>query len=283
MNTPALIRELEAALSQDPLDLANCALMIAKIEYPRLNPEPTLSRLDGLGRLAATRLDPLAKLPIRDRIEALNHLLFDEEQFAGNQTHYADFRNSLLNIVVERRRGIPITLALVYLEVARRAGLSALGISFPGHFLVRVPNDDGDAVILDPFNGGREIGEAGCRALFRRHVGRQARFSRSLLEPCSGRQLLARMLNNLKRTYVEQRSFPQARDATSLLCALDPSLESELRDRGLLAYHLDDYPSALRDLEHYLRRRSWDNTDRDEHERVLEHVKTLRGRVAGLN
>jgi regulator of sirC expression with transglutaminase-like and TPR domain len=105
-----------------------------------------------------------------------------------------------------------------------------------------------------------------------------------MLQPCSARQFLARMLNNLKRTYVEWRSFPQARWVTELLLMTDPTHLSELRDRGLLAYHLDDFPAALRDLEEYLRLNHWSETsDRDEREQIWEHVKNLRRRVAGLN
>ena len=107
---------------------------------------------------------------------------------------------------------------------------------------------------------------------------------RGLLRPCSPRHMLARMLNNLKRTYVELRSFPQARLTTEMLLVVDPTLIVELRDRGLLNYHLDDFPAALRDLEAYLRLSSQsDSVDRDERNQIWEHVKNLRRRVAGMN
>jgi regulator of sirC expression with transglutaminase-like and TPR domain len=282
-----LTSELQAVLETDPLDLARAALVIAKIEYPRLDPGPTLARLDSLGERGARRLGALRDAPIQDRITELNRLLYEDERFEGNRRHYGDFRNSLLNVVMERRMGIPISLALVHVEVARRAGLEILGVSFPGHFLLRVPPDAGDeragAIILDPFDAGRRLDELDCRSLLRRKVGEDTRFSRAMLAPCSGRQFLARMLSNLKRTYVELRSFPHARAVTELLLTVDPAFGSDLRDRGLIAYHLDDFQTALRDLEHYLRLRTWNDADRDERQRVAEHVKALRSRVAGLN
>jgi len=163
-------------------------------------------------------------------------------------------------------------------------------VSFPGHFLMRVPaltlgaDGEEDEVLLDPFDRGAELDWADCRRLLNRHVGDEAPFDASLLRPCSRRHMLARMLNNLKRTYVEMRSFPQARRVTDLLLAVDPMILSELRDRGLLAYHLDDFPAALRDLEDYLRLNQWkEESEAEERDQVLDHIKALRRRVAGLN
>jgi regulator of sirC expression with transglutaminase-like and TPR domain len=286
MTVDRLSAELAALLEARALDLARAALIVAKVEYPRLDPGPTLNSLDELGARADERLARLGNAPVIERVAELNRLLFQDERFEGNRRHYGDFRNSLLNVVLERRTGIPISLAVVYIEVARRAGLEVFGVSFPGHFLLRVPNDAGDdtgPIILDPFDAGRRLDDRACRALLHQHVGEDAAFDRTLLESCTSRQILGRMLNNLKRTYVELRSYPHARAVTELLLTVGPAFGSDLRDRGLIAYHLDDYPAALRDLERYLRLHTWQDTDRDEHDRVAEHVKALRGRVAGLN
>jgi regulator of sirC expression with transglutaminase-like and TPR domain len=284
MRAPSsLVSELQANVATDPIDLARSALVIAKLEYPRLEPGPSLDELERLGARARARLSQVGSAPIRAKVEALNQLFYGEERFTGNRTHYDDFRNSLLNLVLERRTGIPISLALVYMEVARRAGLDASGVAFPGHFLLRVASGP-DALILDPFDGGAEMDDERCRALLVRHAGEDVTLERSMLQPCTAREFLARMLNNLKRTYVEWRSFPQARWVTELLLTTDPTHLSELRDRGLLAYHLDDFPAALRDLEEYLRLNHWSETsDRDERAQIWEHVKNLRRRVAGLN
>lgn len=283
--------ELDAVLADEPIDLARGALAIARLEYPNLDPEPTLHVLDRLARQATQRLAH-ASGSVRAQIAALNGVIFEDEGFAGNRTHYDDFRNSLLNVVIERRVGIPLTLALVYMEVARRAGVEVRGVAFPGHFLMRVPavtaGGQGNDLILDPFDAGAERSQGDCRALLARHLGHEddesAPLDPALLHPCTPRHMLARMLNNLKRTYVELRSFPQARCATSLLLAVDPTRLSELRDRGLLAYHLDDFPAALRDLGDYLRLNTWgDESAQGERDQIRAHVKTLTRRVAGMN
>ena len=324
-----IVREFESAVAGEPIDLAATALTIAKLEYPQLDPAPHLAALDRLGDLARLRIGRVSATAHRARIAALNALLFEDEGFAGNHSHYDDFRNSLLNTVLDRRLGIPITLALVYMEVAGRAGIDVQGISFPGHFLMRVNAGDrararkarettpprrvraagtprsGDhgvpaservggsagakpnGLILDPFDAGVELDTSDCRKLLARHLGStpdEAPFSPALLQPCSRRQMIGRMLNNLKRTYLEVRSFHHARRVTDLLLALEPINVAELRDRALLAYHLGDLPPALRDLEDYLRLRTWkDDDDREERQQLLDHVRTLKRRVASLN
>jgi regulator of sirC expression with transglutaminase-like and TPR domain len=280
-----LAAELQAVLGEAPIDLARAALVIAKLEYPGLDPQPSLDELARLGDRARRHLARIPAGSGRDGIAALNQVLFDEERFAGNRAHYDDFRNSLLNVVLERRLGIPITLGLVYIDVARQAGVTVAGIAFPGHFLLSAtPDPKRNAVVLDPFSGGVELDDAACRALLATRMGSEVPYDRMLLQPCTSRQLLARILNNLKRTYVELRSFPQARQATHLMLSADPTLLSELRDRGLLAYHLDDYAAALRDLEDYVRLHVWsDDQDKDERKQIWEHVKNLKRRLAGLN
>ena len=282
----SLAAELQGLVSAQPFDLARAALVIARLEYPDLDPRPSLARLDELGARAAEALSPLAGAPISVRLAAVAQQLFERDGYAGNHAHYDDFRNSCLNAVLERRLGIPITLALLYIEVARRAGLEAHGVSFPGHFLLRGPDDDSSErpLILDPFDAGRPLGEPDLRALLVRTAGEDAVYTADLLRPCMPRQLLARMLNNLKRTYVETRSFQQARAATHLIVAVEPTLLSELRDRGLLAYHMNDFVSALRDLEDFVKLHAWaEHADKDERDEIWNHVKNLRRRVAGLN
>ena len=274
------------------LGLAQAALVIARIEYPKLDAERYLRMLDAMGHAAhqvierETAGDPSTLA----RIKAFNAYLFDDLQFAGTPLErYEDPRNSCLNEVLDHRTGIPITLSLVYMEVGRRAGLHIDGVNFPGHFLVRYPEVGGrgnSGLIVDPFHGGALLSEHDCRVLLQKHVGTEVAFSKSLLAPATRQQIIIRMLLNLKRIYVQMRSFPQARDITELLLALTPSALSELRDRGLLAYHLNDVTGALRDLQTYLKLSSMSDMDkeaREEHEQIWEHVKTLRRRVASLN
>lgn len=307
MIRPQLVHSFtHAALSPDP-DLAVAALMIARVEYPRLDAGPYLDHLDDLGREATLRVRS-ATLECRDvpphvdperyaRVLALNDYLFGELRFVGNERNFEDPRNSFLNEVIDRRTGIPITLALLYMEVARRAGLSVEGINFPGHFLLRCPARHGtpysEDLIIDAFHGGALLSRDACLELLRRHTSTDGtedssgqELPRQVFAHATKPQILARMLVNLKRTYVSMRSFPQARDVTDLLLAVNPSSVTELRDRGLLAYELKDFPAALRDLQSYLElsaRAALEDYDREEHEQIWEYVKALRRRVASLN
>src|SRR5215207_9426457 len=287
-----LVPELTQAINAPGTSLAPAALVIARIEYPRLDSEPYLKQLDMLGQAAARSVEhgvaASADSSTASRVRALNEFLFEEMQFSGSND-YDDPRNSCLNEVLDRRAGIPITLAVVYMEVARRAGIQIDGVNFPGHFLVRCPemNDAiGTDLIIDPFHSGALLSEHKCRLLLQKHVGSKIAFNKTLVAPATRLEIVVRMLLNLKLLYVHMRSFRQARAVTEMLLALTPSALSELRDRGLLAYHLNDVTGALRDLQTYLKLASMSEMDketREEHEQIWEHVKTLRRRVAALN
>jgi regulator of sirC expression with transglutaminase-like and TPR domain len=295
--------QLEQAMNLPGEDLATAALAIARVEYPALETAPYIDTLDRLGEEAARRIGRPAPTAAQDAIRAFNEYFYDELGFVGNRDRYDDPRNSFLNEVLNRRTGIPISLAVAYLEVSRRAGLRIAGDTVASY------TDDTDVLIVDPFHAGAVLSELDCRELLRQHVGDETAFDRALLEPATRTQIVVRMLVNLKRLYVRMRSFPQARFISDLLLTVDPSAIVELRDRGLLAYHLQDFASALRDLETYLRllpkahshhEAALDDTDDDadddvhdasgspdaepsEHEQIWEHVKTLRKRVAGFN
>jgi regulator of sirC expression with transglutaminase-like and TPR domain len=288
-----LVDAIVSAANAPGGSLAQAALVIARVEYPRLDPEPYLAMLDAMGDAARRHIEHHAECTGSSApaacVQALNSYLFDELGFTGNRKQYEDPRNSCLNEVLERRTGIPITMSVVYMEVARRAGLRIDGVNFPGHFLVRCCEGKprtGAGLIIDPFHAGAVLTEHDCRMLLQRHVGDEVAFSKSLLASATRPQVISRMLLNLKRLYVHMRSFPQAREVTEMLLALAPSSLSELRDRGLLAYHLNDFTSALRDLQAYLKLSSMSELDddtREEQEQIWEHVKTLRRRVASLN
>jgi regulator of sirC expression with transglutaminase-like and TPR domain len=309
--TAEVVAELERALNAPGNDLAPAALAIARVEYPSLNAAPYLALLDYMAGQASARM-AAADGSIEGSVRTLNEYLYDECGFSGNRDSYDDPRNSFLNEVLDRRTGIPISLAVVYIEVARRAGVRIEGVNFPGHFLLRAPVGDGTGshraggdLIIDPFHGGAILSEVDCRQLLRQHAGDEAAFDPALLNAARRQDIIVRMLVNLKRLYVRMRSFPQARCVSTLLLAADPSAVSELRDRGLLAYHLQDFAAALRDLEEYLRLApktppdegpgetiadaegdedgSGDEQDGDDAAQIWEHVKSLRKRVAGFN
>lgn len=286
--------DLQRALSEGGDALAPAALAIAQIEYPRLDPAPWVAQLDEFGREAARRMERLGY--VRERVIAVNRFVFGALGFAGNREQYLDPRNSYLNEVIERRLGIPITLSIVYIEVGRRAGLPLNGIGFPGHFLVGCDHA-GERLIIDAFNGGTILSESDCHSLLREHAGDEVPWHPSFLDPADRRTIALRMLSNLKRSYVTLRSFIHARRASDLLLAVDPSAITELRDRGLLSYHLQDFSSALHDLEGYLRivtradpgaaraedLSEEDSETREEFKAIWEHVKNLRRRVASFN
>jgi regulator of sirC expression with transglutaminase-like and TPR domain len=281
----AFLKEFSRLASSPDRDLATPALMIARLECPQLDPGPYLTQLDAMGDAVRERLVSSGCLDdvraAETAVDVLNAYLFDEQGFTGNRDRYDDPSNSFLNEVLERRTGIPITLAVVYMEVARRVGIDIDGVNFPGHFLMRCA-----PMILDPFHRGARLSEHDCRRLLERHVGEEAAFDPALLAPATKPQMLTRMLLNLKRIYVRLHSFPQARNVTELLLAVDPPALAELRDRGLLAYHMNDFSAALRDLQQYLHFSSGASVDEDgrsDHEQLWEHVKTLRRRVASLN
>jgi regulator of sirC expression with transglutaminase-like and TPR domain len=309
---PQVAEALQRAVNAPGPELVPAALAIARVEYPALETTPYLQRIDEMGVDARARIAGFAGRPAL-AVRALNEYVFDELGFRGNRERYDDPRNSFLNEVLDRRTGIPITLAVIYIEVARRAGLAVEGVNFPGHFLLRVsldtaghsadlePHDGERLVIIDPFHGGASLSETDCRQLLREHVGEEAAFDTTLLEPATRLHIVTRMLVNLKRLYVRMRSFPQARFVSDLLLTIDPSAIAELRDRGLLAYHLEDFAAALRDLEAYLRHRPRqpgavdivgemsqiaedpENVESSHDAQIWEHVKTLRRRVAGMN
>ncbi len=184
-------------------DLAPAALAIARVEYPSLETSPYLELLDQMGEEASARIGTAGRGPFEDAVRAFNEYFYDEQGFRGNRDRYDDPRNSFLNEVLNRRTGIPISLAVVYIEVARRAGLRVAGVNFPGHFLLRAPLATptrlaDDILIVDPFHKGAFLSEIDCRELLRQHVGDAAAFDRSLLEPATRHQIVVRMLVNLE-------------------------------------------------------------------------------------
>jgi regulator of sirC expression with transglutaminase-like and TPR domain len=283
------------ARERDPEALVRGALLVASVEHGDLDPAPVLETLAAMGHEAARRLALVGG--IEDRLAALGDYLFEDLGFHGNEARYDDPRNSFLNDVLTRRTGIPISLAVVYLDVGRRAGLQLEGVNFPGHFLVRAPGGDRRPdLLIDVFHRGTILREIDCQRLLERHAGGEVVLTPEALAAADTRQTLIRMATNLKRLYVRGRSFPQALAVTHLLVALDETATVELRDRGLLAYQLKRFPDALRDLERYLQLLSppfptgsaaspgdEENDDRKEYEQIWEHVKTLRRRVAGYN
>src|SRR5881396_777188 len=184
MDDPKKSRQAFAALLDLPdgaIDLGHASLLIAREEYPDLDVHGYLERLDEMAREIRGRMKGTEGA--KSQIAHLNRLLFEEMGFRGNREEYYDPRNSFLNDVLDRRIGIPITLSTVYLEVGRRIGCRLAGVAFPGHFMVRLMGRDAmPDVLIDPFNRGRILTEAECRALLLEMYGGQVPFSPDLLK-----------------------------------------------------------------------------------------------------
>jgi regulator of sirC expression with transglutaminase-like and TPR domain len=264
------------ALSDEQIDLGRAALAIAQEEYPSLRVETYLERLD---RLATTARDRSAEenSPYR-LIACLNHVLFTQEGYRGNRDDYYDPRNSYLNEVLERRKGIPITLSVLYMEVARRAGLKLHGIGFPGHFLVKYVGDEGE-IVIDPFDKGEVRTLEELQEMLDRLYGGKVAFHPDFLAPVSNRDIVQRMLNNLKAIYVRQEDLSRALSVAERLVIIDPTSPQEIRDRGLLYLKLDRAAEALEDLETYLRLAP----DAADAEEIGEQLAGLKRRVATVH
>ncbi len=242
---PNLIIDFKAALQQTPLDLASAALAIAAIEFPGVTAAPHLARLDALAREAEPRI---SGLDTADAASTLSRLLFDEMAFTGNEDEYYDPRNSCLNYVIEERLGIPITLSLLLIEVGRRAGIPIEGVGFPGHFIARV-RDEERMRFFDPFAHGREVSVEELAA--RINLAPDDPRLEPHLAAVTPKQILNRMLANLKFTYLDRGQFAQAHLAMELLIALSPWALEQIKDRGLIAYRLGRYDQAHQDLVTY--------------------------------
>jgi len=260
-------------VTRDQFNLAEVCLMLAEDEYPDVDAARWLDQIEAMaatvrGRLAADAFP-------EQRVAALNHHLFDELQFSGNIDAYYDPRNSYLNEVLARRTGIPITLSIVYLEVGRRVGLRLQGVSFPGHFLVKLRVARGQ-LVLDPFAGGtpQSLDDLRERLAQLAPETRDAEIDvAELLETATPRQIVARVLRNLKSIYLQAERYPQALAVMNRMLLVVPESAEELRDRGLVYDRLQCFRAALADLSNYLRRAPPDAPDLVE---VRERVIALR-------
>ena len=249
-STAASRRDLQRLAARDPIDLARAALAIAREEYPQLDEERYLRLLDEFAAQVMHGL-PSGALPER-RVGRLNTVLFHDLGFAGNQADYYDPRNSFFNEVIERRTGIPLSLSLLYMEVGKRCGLSVDGVSFPGHFLCKVMLDDGE-LIVDAFHKGQLLGLAELKRRFASAAGDAARFELRLLRPARPKEILARMLQNLRSIYLERGDLPRALSAVDRQLLLQPDDPRVLRDRARLCEQLGGSEAAAADLERVLR------------------------------
>lgn len=245
----------------DDIDLLEGALLIAAALGSAVNFDECHTRLDRLAaRVNAVFSDVGDTLPASDpasMVAALNRVLFVEAGFRGNEENYYDPENSFINMVLERRMGLPITLSLVYIEVARRAGLELRGIGLPGHFVVGYfenMTEDIPALVVDPFNGGQYLSLRECEAIVHgisgmsSHSDQPSRWLRAV----PTRLVLARMLSNLKQAYLNMAMTARLTTTIEMLLALDPQAGTELRERAFLAYRAGKFGQAHADIKRCL-------------------------------
>jgi len=262
-----------AELDDESLPLLPTALLIARDEYPALDPTVYDATVQAHVDHLRAEVEIIPSPPLK--MAAINRHLFDELGYSGDHDEYYDPRNSYLNEVFERRLGNPISLALVQMEVARRLGIALDGVSFPGHFLVRLPMEEG-MLVMDPFNGGRPLGVEELRERASSHLGGQRpddQVLAQILDAAPSRAILMRMLRNLQGVYAENHQWDRAARSADRLLKLAPENDDALRDRGLAYLKLDYLAGARRDLGRYVQR----NPDAGDAQALREKLVDLGG------
>ena len=243
--------EFQALLAgRDDVDLARVALEVAADACPGLDKLSTLKKLERLGDRVAERLpdEPESWLVLA----AVNQVLFAEEGLRGNEEDYYDPRNSYLNLVLERRRGIPLTLAIIYQAVAKHAGLSLYGVNLPAHFVLRTTGED-ETVFIDAFHGGRLLDRPGVQELVASVSGQPLTIVESQYAPCGPDVVVRRLLYNLKLVYLRQRRMASAIPVLKRLALLSRETPAELRDLGIACFYGERRRESVGYLEEYLR------------------------------
>jgi len=269
-------REFVSLVARDPVPLARCALLIAKEEYPALDVDKYLDSLSALARKGEAQI--CAAEDTFERVERLSNFLFVEQGFAGNSNEYDDPRNSFLNDVIERKLGIPISLSVVYIEVGRQLGLDLHGVSFPGHFLVKAVDELGE-LIIDPFNQGCILSIDDIRARLHQVYGEEMELQPELLKAADARQILSRMLRNLKNIYVGSSDWTRGLSTLDRILILEPKSSNELLERSGLYEKLECFQAALDDLQSFLSV----SPDHPDTESAREGVIRLMRQVALIN
>lgn len=272
----AVAQEFEALVKRPDaeLDLAAALLLVASTEYPQLDRAVHLRRLDEMATAVRDRIG--AERHPLTVVAALSRYLFGELKFTGCPDEYFDPRSSYLNDVLERGRGIPISLSVVYMEVSRRAGFPVDGVGLPGHFIVKHPQPSGD-IYVDPFGGGAVLSVEMCAKKVEEIYSGAVEFQPFMLGAVTKRQILSRAIHNLKTIFAASKRMEKALAMVELLLALAPWDLDEIRDRGMLRYRLGDYAGAVEDLETYLEY----SKDADDASTIKNNVRAIRRTLKG--
>src|SRR5579862_6571213 len=237
-------------LEDEKIDLIRSALVIARTEYPNLEIEEYASRIEGLSRRVAALSEDLDR---KGTLAALNHVLFEQANLRGNREDYYDPRNSFLNDVLDRGLGIPITLSIIYMEVARRVGFPLAGVGMPGHFLLKHYSGGEGEILIDCFNRGDILSTQDCQSRLDEIYSGEMKMRPEFLHPISRRQILTRMLNNLKTIYLSTRNFRKALLIADLILVIYPRSAEDVKQRAPLRYSMGLHGLAAEDLRDYLK------------------------------
>lgn len=259
-------------IADEDVDLLRAALTIARTEYTDLDTDAYVARVDQLARSAEARINEVGD--VAQTIAALNHVLFTEAGLGGNREDYYDPRNSFLNDVLDRGLGIPITLAVVYMEVGRRLGFPLFGVGMPGHFLLKHYDIDGKETLIDCFNGGDILSQQDCQQRLDEIYSGQMTLRPEFLFAVSRRQILTRILNNLKTIYMAARNFRKTLPLIDLVLVIYPRSPEDVKQRAILRYNLGQNKGAAEDLESYLKM-SPDASDADEIRQTALSIRRL--------
>lgn len=266
----------------DPALLADHALHLARVlAYPELDVPATLLKIDDMGKHVAAELKKKSITRPTMIIEQLNNFLFNDLKFRPNTDDYYNPLNSYLNVVLERKAGIPITLCILYMRVAQSAGFATIPVNFPAHFLIKhVMEGDNGEIIIDPFNAGRIMDDYALKALLERSYPRQdIALTRAFVEKATSAQVMTRMLNNLKASYYEAQDMERYEAANEMVLAIDQYNPDAIRDRGVVLLKKGRTEEALEALNAYLEIDP-EAVDADD---VLDIIRQIRSGTYGKN
>lgn len=264
-------------LSDAEIDLAETSLALALLFLPGVRPERYRHHLRKLGDLVAEdhaqRLRSGEKDSAALRLSCLRRVIHEQQGYTGDSEQYDDLQNANMIRVIERRRGLPVALGILYIVAARRCGWQVEGLSFPGHFLLRIEMD-GERLIIDPFRAGAEMDAAALRGLLKSIAGEKAELSHQFYAPVPTRDILIRLQNNLKKRLIEQEEYAQAVIVVEAMEALAPAEYRALFDKGVLYAKLGQKGQAMKAIQDYIGRTP-DARDRQQAQGILQQISLL--------
>jgi len=246
--------EFEQFLNQpdNKINLAKGALFVAKLEYPELNIDDYMDRIHTLAD--EIRQDLTDDADAGTVLNKLNKVLFHDNGFEGNSQHYYDPKNCFLNDVIDRKLGIPISLSILYIELGKELGLPLSGVSFPGHFLVKLEIDDG-AIVIDPYFGGISLSEDDLEDRLQEFYGDQLNKSHfyGLLATSSNKDIITRVLRNLRNVYMDDGHYEKALTMADIMVKYDPDKADAVKARASIYDKLECCIPAVKDYKRYLK------------------------------